>query len=96
MAKITPAAGIVLIKKQQEDTTKIITSNGPKGRLLSGEIIAIGSPHITDSGEKITLECKVGQTAWFLSYEGNYDVAKIDNEDIYFVLFRDLRGYGTI
>lgn len=90
---LNPAPGIILIEPLVQDKQKIIVSNSPKGRLLTGKILKVGSPHITDDGIEIEVPCKAGQIAWFLSYEGNYDVARIDNKDIYFVLFRDLRGY---
>lgn len=90
---LKPAPGIILIEKEQTNDDTIVITNTPKGRLLSGKIIAIGDDHITENGTKISVPCKIGQTAWFLSYEGNYDVARVDNKDIYFVLFRDLRGY---
>lgn len=89
---LKPAPGVILIEKEEKELNVYIDNN-PRGRLLSGKIIGIGSPHITDGGQEISVPCKVGQTAYFLSYEGNYDVAKVNGKETYFVLFRDLRGY---
>lgn len=95
MALPTPSRGIILIQQEENtiDNEPIILSQEPKGRLLTGKIIAIGEPHITESGAELKLNCKIGQKAWFLSYEGNYDIARINGINYYFVLFRDLRGY---
>lgn len=93
MVKLTPASGIILVEMPKDDTSKIITSQTPKGRLLCGTVVGVGASHITDHGVEIKIPCKVGQTVWFLSYEGNYDVARVDDRDIYFVLVRDIRGY---
>lgn len=90
--KFTPMPGIVIIKPEKEEDRLTIT-NQNNTRLLKGKVVAIGINLVTDMNALLEMDryTKIGDTVYFLSYEGNYDNVVIDNEKYYSVKVQDLR-----
>ena len=86
--KIQPLADRVLIKPLSAKDKKtasgiIIPETVSKEKPEQGKVIAIGEGRIDESGKKIPVKVKVGDTVLFSKY--GYDEVKIDEEE-YFIL----------
>lgn len=90
-----PAPGIIIVHSQKDDTSssRVKISNETKSRLVKGTILAMGAHLITPLGATISPRRygKIGDTLYFLSYEGNYDNITINTETYYSVKFEDCR-----
>lgn len=89
MIKLIPAPGTYIAEEIKDTTTLKLDTK--KTRLLKGKVIAVGDPDITDYGIVIETPVKLGDTAYFLSYEGDYDNTKIDGKTYFTVLRKDHR-----
>ncbi|MBU6501156.1 MAG: hypothetical protein KGJ89_05310 [Patescibacteria group bacterium] len=87
--KFYPAQG-VYIAELLEDKEKIFVDTR-KTRLIKGKVVAINPVEVTDFGIEIKTPIRVGDVVYFLSYEGDYDNAKIDGKTYYAVLRKDHR-----
>ncbi|MDQ6986071.1 MAG: co-chaperone GroES [Candidatus Dojkabacteria bacterium] len=81
--KIQPVGGNILVKPAKEEETTasglIIQTSGKGEKPQKGEIVAVGSGLLDDSGKLIPFNVKVGQTVMFKKYSPE-DV-EIDGED---------------
>ena len=63
---------IVIEKPEEEKATKsgIILPDNAKEKPQTGKVIAVGNGKVLDSGTKIPLEIKVGDTVYYSKYSG--------------------------
>lgn len=82
-AKGTPGVGKVLIKPEPEETktrSGIVLPDSAKEKPQEGTVIAIGSERISDFGQKIPFQSKVGDKIIYNKYAGS-DI-KVDGEEL--------------
>jgi chaperonin GroES len=80
--KVTPLYDRIVIKRiEEESKTKggIIIPDAAKEKPQEGRVVAIGSGKITDKGERVAPEVKVGNKILFGKYSGTE--IKIDGEE---------------
>jgi chaperonin GroES len=80
--KVRPLKDRIVIKRLEgEEKTKggIIIPDAAKEKPQEGRVIAVGSGRVTDSGEIVALEVKVGDKILFGKYSGTE--IKIDGEE---------------
>ena len=80
--KIKPLADRVVVKPSEVEETKsgsIIIPDTAKEKPQEGEIVAAGSGKISDSGDVVKLEVKVGDKVLYGKYSGTE--VTIENED---------------
>jgi chaperonin GroES len=80
--KVKPLADRVLVKPQEEAEVKkggIIIPDTAKEKPQQGEVIAIGPGKVTESGQKVPMEVKKGDTILYGKYSGTE--VTIDGED---------------
>lgn len=80
--KIRPLADRVVVKPTEQEEKKqggIIIPDTAKEKPQQGKVIAVGPGRITDSGEKIALEVKVGNIVLYGKYSGTE--VTLDDED---------------
>ena len=73
VAKLKPLYDKIVIEKPEEEkTTKsgIILPDNAKEKPQTGKVIAVGGGKILDSGTKVPLEIKVGDTVCYPKYSG--------------------------
>lgn len=94
MNKFKAAPGVI-IAEQIEDSNKTILTITSKSdsHLNKGKVIAMGGDLTTPMGTLIKANkyCKVGDTIYFLSYEGNYDNTMINGKKYFAIKFEDMR-----
>lgn len=86
---ITPLHDRVLVKRfEEKESVKggIIIPDSAKEKPQEGEVVAVGAGKVTDKGDRIALDVKVGDRILFGKYSGN-DI-KIDDEE-YMILKED-------
>ncbi len=80
--KIKPVGGNILVKPVQEETTTqagiVLPDTVDKEKPQKGEIIALGSQRLSQTGEKIGFSVKVGDIVVFKKYSP--DEIEIDGE----------------
>ncbi len=79
---VKPLADRVVVKPQEaEETTQgsIIIPDTAKEKPQKGEIVAVGPGKVSDSGNKVDMEVKVGDVVLYGKYSGTE--VTIDNED---------------
>jgi chaperonin GroES len=82
-AKLQPLADRVLVKPvEKEEKTKsgIYLPDTAKEKPQEGEIIAVGPGKLTDDGERIPMDLKVGDRVIYSKYGGTE--IKVDDEDL--------------
>ncbi len=71
--KIRPLQDRIIVKRmEEEDKTKggIIIPDSAKEKPMEGEVIAVGSGKVLDSGEKAVPDVKAGDRVLFSKYAG--------------------------
>jgi chaperonin GroES len=84
--KLVPLGDRVVVRpKQREEMTKsgILLPDTAKEKPQEGEVIAVGPGRVLDSGQRVEMELKVGQTVLYAKYAGTE--FKLD-EDEYLIL----------
>ena len=87
--KIRPLNDRILVKRlEQEEQSSggIIIPDSAKEKPAEGEIVAVGNGKLNDSGERVALEVKVGDTILFSKYGGTE--IKFSGED-YLIMRED-------
>ncbi len=87
--KLKPLRDRVLVKpKEPEEVTKggIIIPDTAKEKPLEGEVIAIGPGRISEQGQKIPMEIKVGDKVLYKKYGGTE--VKFNDEE-YLIMSED-------
>jgi chaperonin GroES len=72
--KIRPLQDRILVRRvQEEEKTKggIIIPDTAKEKPIEGEIVAVGTGKVLDSGKHIALDVKAGDRILFGKYSGN-------------------------
>lgn len=90
-----PSPGIILVEPIEKEETHVIIQGKINSRILKGEVIAIGENLQTNFGAELPAESYVsglGDFIYFLSYEGDYDLVKIEGKPYRLVKFEDCRG----
>lgn len=88
---IQPLGDRVVIKVlESEQTTKsgIVLPDTAKEKPQEGEVVAVGSGRVSDSGEKIALEVAVGDRVIYAKYAGTE--VKVDGEEYLILSERDI------
>lgn len=91
--KIRPLNDRILVKRLEQESTSaggIIIPDSAKEKPAEGEIVAVGNGKLDDSGKRIALEVKVGDSVLFSKYGGT-DV-KIDGEEYLIMREDDILG----
>ena len=86
---IRPLHDRVIVKRMDQDTTSaggIVIPDSATEKPSKGEIIAVGNGKITDGGEVLALDVKVGDKVLFGKYSGTE--VKVDDDD-YLVMRED-------
>jgi chaperonin GroES len=81
--KIRPLSDRVVVKPIEAAEKKqggIIIPDTAKEKPQQGKIIAVGPGRVSDSGEKVAMEVKVGDVVLYGKYSGTE--VTIDNEDL--------------
>ena len=71
--KVNPLADRVLVKPQEEAEVKkggIIIPDTAKEKPQQGQVIAVGPGKVTESGQKVPMEVKKGDTILYGKYSG--------------------------
>lgn len=87
--KVKPLADRVLVKRIEEEETKvggIIIPDTAKEKPQKGQVIAVGPGRTDDNGNRIPMEVKVGDKIIFSKYAGSE--VKIDGEE-YLIMRED-------
>jgi chaperonin GroES len=80
--KYTPLYDRVVIKRIEEETTTkagIIIPDAAKEKPQEGRVVSVGSGKITEKGQKVAPQVKVGDKVLFGKYSGTE--IKIDGEE---------------
>ena len=80
--KIRPLSDRVVVKPTEPEEKQqggIIIPDTAKEKPQQGEIVAVGVGKVSDSGEKISMEVKVGDKVLYGKYSGTE--VTVDNED---------------
>ena len=91
--KIRPLHDRVIIKRVEEETTSaggIVIPDAAKEKPVRGEVIAIGTGKLLDSGEVRPLDVKVGNVVLFGKYAGTE--VKIDEDELLVMREEDIMG----
>lgn len=88
--KITPLGNRVLIKRQQQTTTKggIYLPESAQEKPRQGEVIAVGPGKYDEKGTIKPLHIQVGDQVLFSSYAGS-EVKMDDTQEEYLILSED-------
>ncbi|HDP98258.1 MAG TPA: co-chaperone GroES [bacterium] len=80
---IRPLSDRVVVKPLEEEEEKkqggIIIPDTAKEKPQQGKIVAVGPGKVSEAGEKIPMEVKVGETVLYGKYSGTE--VTVDNED---------------
>ncbi len=90
---IRPLHDRVVVKRMEEERTSaggIVIPDSAAEKPQKGEVVAVGSGKVTDSGEVRALDVKVGDQILFGKYSGTE--IKIDGEDILIMKEEDILG----
>ena len=93
--KIRPLYDNVLVKRKEEEQMSaggIVLPGSAKEKPNQGEIVAVGTGALLDSGDTRPLNVKIGDTVVFGQYSGN--AIKIDGEEL--IIMRESEIYGVI
>ncbi|GAB4283953.1 MAG: co-chaperone GroES [Candidatus Dojkabacteria bacterium] len=95
--KIQPIGGNILVKplKEEEKTASglIVQSSGKGERPQKGEIIALGTGAVNDSGETLPFHVKVGDIVMFKKYSP--EEVEIDGEQYLIMKEADILAVFT-
>ena len=90
---IKPLGDRVVVKVLAgEETTKsgIVIPDTAKEKPQEGEVVAVGSGRVLESGKKVELEVKAGDRVFYSKYAGNE--IKINGQEYLILNERDILG----
>jgi len=93
--KIRPLHDRVVVRRKEEETTSaggIVLPGSAAEKPSQGEILAVGTGKVLESGDVQALAVKVGDTVVFGQYSGN--TVKIDGEEL--LIMSESELYGII
>ena len=86
LQKVRPLHDRLLVRRLEEKETArggIIIPDTAKEKPMEGKVLAVGSGRVLESGTKLALDVKVGDTILFGKYSGTE--LKIDGEEVLMV-----------
>lgn len=92
--KIRPLHDRVLVRRKEEEETSaggIVLPGSAKEKPNEGEVVAVGSGKILDSGEVRALDVKVGDVVVFGKYAGS-DTIEVDGEELVILSESDIKA----
>ncbi|HEY8347594.1 MAG TPA: co-chaperone GroES [Symbiobacteriaceae bacterium] len=90
-ANIKPLADRVLVRPQErEERTKggIVLPDTAKEKPQMGKVLAVGPGRLLESGQRVAMEVKEGDTILFSKYAGTE--IKVDGEELLLINERDI------
>ncbi len=90
---IRPLHDRVVVRRMEEERTSpggIVLPDAATEKPSQGEIIAVGNGKITESGDVLALDVKVGDRVLFGKYSGTE--VKLDGEDVLVMREEDIMG----
>ena len=93
--KLKPLGDRILVRRIEEEETKkggIIIPDTAKEKPQQGEVVAVGSGRVDDTGKKIPMELKKGDKILFGKYSGS-EVKLADEE---YLIMREEDVLGVI
>jgi chaperonin GroES len=81
--KVRPLHDRLLVRRLEEKETArggIIIPDTAKEKPMEGKVLAVGNGRVLDSGKRLPVEVKVGDTILFGKYSGTE--IKIDGEEV--------------
>jgi len=91
--KIRPLHDRVLVRRADEETTTpggIVLPGNAQEKPQMGEVVAVGDGKILESGERRSLDVKVGDRVYFGKYAGSE--IKVGNEEYMIMREEDIMG----
>tara|TARA_B100000941_G_scaffold12938_1_gene7961 strand:- start:1310 stop:1603 length:294 start_codon:yes stop_codon:yes gene_type:complete len=92
--KFNPLGDKLLVRRSEEEETSaggIVLPGSAAEKPSQGEVMAIGPGRILDSGEKVDIPVKVGDTIVFGQYAGSNTI-KVDGEELLILSESDILG----
>ncbi|ABD80145.1 co-chaperone GroES [Saccharophagus degradans] len=92
--KIRPLHDRVVVRRKEEEATTasgIVLPGSAKEKPNQGEVIAIGSGRVLDSGDVRPLDVKVGDVVVFGKYAGS-DTIEVDGEELVILSESDIKA----
>ncbi|WP_053979553.1 co-chaperone GroES [Marinagarivorans algicola] len=92
--KIRPLHDRVVVRRKEEEQMSaggIVLPGSAKEKPNQGEIVAVGSGRILDSGETRPLDVKVGDKVVFGKYAGT-DTIDVDGEELIIISETDIKA----
>jgi chaperonin GroES len=89
--QIKPLADRVLVKplaKEERTASGIVLPDTAKEKPQQGRVLAVGTGRVTETGERIALEVKEGDTVIFSKYAGTE--IKVEGEEVLILSERDV------
>jgi len=88
---LKPSAGYLLVEPEETEKktpSGIVLPESHEEKPQKGKVLAVGPEEITDSGQKRTAPCKVGDTVVYKKWGGNeYEV---EGKELLFIKFDDI------
>ncbi|MFO8149943.1 MAG: co-chaperone GroES [Trueperaceae bacterium] len=81
---------VEVIDEPQTTASGIVLPDSAKEKSQRGKVVAVGSGKLLDSGERIALEVKVGDTILFAKYGGTE--IDLDGKDLMILSERDIHA----
>jgi len=81
--KVRPLHDRVIVRRMEEERTSaggIVIPDSATEKPAQGEVIAVGNGKVSDSGQVIPMEVKVGNKVLFGKYSGNE--VKVEGEEL--------------
>ena len=88
---VKPLGDRILVKPlaaEEKTTSGIVLPDTAKEKPQQGEVLAVGTGRLLESGQKVDLEVKVGDKVIYSKYAGN-DI-KVDGEECIILNERDV------
>tara|TARA_B100001029_G_C14902815_1_gene361922 strand:- start:33 stop:326 length:294 start_codon:yes stop_codon:yes gene_type:complete len=92
--KFNPLGDKLLVRRSEEEETSaggIVLPGSAAEKPSQGEVMAIGPGRVLDSGEKVDIPVKVGDTIVFGQYAGSNTI-KVDGEELLILSESDILG----
>ncbi len=92
--KIRPLHDRVVVRRKEEEKTTaggIVLPGSAKEKPNQGEVVAVGSGRVLDSGESRPVDVKIGDIVVFGKYAGS-DTIEVDGEELVILAESDIKA----
>jgi len=92
--KIRPLHDRVIVRRQEEEQTTaggILLPGSAQEKPNQGEVVAVGSGRVLDSGETRAVDVGIGDTVVFGKYAGS-DTIELDGEELVILSESDIKA----